>query len=118
MMSSAERLALKEKLWRLASDVRGNEHERRIAELAYHKLCAEEMASPRRRGRGKARRKLARQMSPRKGKHPEPSEPPEFNRVERTLIGLGAALVVGAGLIAAWLRAPRAASVDSLGRKP
>ena len=116
-MSSAKRLTRKEKLWRLASDARGNEHERKVAELAYHKVCAEEMASPRRRGRGEARRKVARPMSPRKRKQPVPSEHPEFNQVERALIGLGAALIVGAGLMASWLSATTTAPFDSRGRK-
>lgn len=100
-MSSAERSERKAKLMRLASDLRGNEHERRVAELAYRKMCeADGKTVPGSRAGGKPRRKIARHRRAGKGAHPASPARPEFNAVERTIIVLGAVVILGADFLA------------------
>ncbi len=77
-MSPRERTLKKAKLLQRATDHRGNEHERQLALKRYQEMCASEPSVPTK---------------------------PEFNRVELRAIKAAACVLVGASLLADWLKA-------------
>jgi len=85
-MSPTERADRKAKLQRLASDLRGNEHERILAAQRYRTLC---------------------EFAPQSPETSQAPARPEFNRVERALIRVGATVFFGAALLADFLQAKK-----------